>query len=410
MYLKKNYIMNEGYDNIQNLFSSGIGSKIQINRKKFLDLSLCAGSLILGHNSKVFKDSLNEVSKSNISNFAAKNIYAYNFSQTLKKVFPGYSKFIYCNSGTEAVFKSLRVARAITKKKLIISVTGSWHGSTSELLYSSDSKLNNIELSQGLEKQAKKNIKFIPYNNILFSKKILDKYKRKIMCIIIEPIQACLPQDAKEYLKFLNDYSEKNKILMIFDEMITGIRFNCSSAQNEFKLNPSISTFGKILGGGLPMGIIALKKDVVKKLNKNNKKVFFGGTFSGNSINTFVANKVINYILKNKRNIFEDLEKKSNFLEAELNNFFQEENYDAKCFRSFSMLRIVFTKKNVKNRFQRDFFEKRKNEKVNKFKKFLLSKNIYYPTNGIIFLARSTTFNDLKYLLKMIKIGFKKVF
>ena len=158
------------------------------------------------------------------------------------------------------------------------------------------------------------------------------------------------------------------------------------------------------------MGIIALKKDVVKKLNKNNKKVFFGGTFSGNSINTFVANKVINYILKNKRNIFEDLEKKSNFLEAELNNFFQEENYDAKCFRSFSMLRIVFTKKNVKNRFQRDFFEKRKNEKVNKFKKFLLSKNIYYPTNGIIFLARSTTFNDLKYLLKMIKIGFKKVF
>ena len=67
MYLKKNYIMNEGYDNIQNLFSSGIGSKIQINRKKFLDLSLCAGSLILGHNSKVFKDSLNEVSKSNIS-------------------------------------------------------------------------------------------------------------------------------------------------------------------------------------------------------------------------------------------------------------------------------------------------------------------------------------------------------
>ena len=117
MYLKKNYIMNEGYDNIQNLFSSGIGSKIQINRKKFLDLSLCAGSLILGHNSKVFKDSLNEVSKSNISNFAAKNIYAYNFSQTLKKVFPGYSNFIYCNSGTEAVFKSLRVARAITKKK-----------------------------------------------------------------------------------------------------------------------------------------------------------------------------------------------------------------------------------------------------------------------------------------------------
>ena len=84
----------------------------------------------------------------------------------------------FVNSGTEAVMKSLRVARAISKKKLIISVTGSWHGSTSELLYTNNNKLKNIELSSGLDINFKKNLKFIPYNNIDESKKILKKYKK----------------------------------------------------------------------------------------------------------------------------------------------------------------------------------------------------------------------------------------
>ena len=145
---------------------------------------------------------------------------------------------------TEAVMKSLRVARAISKK-LIISVTGSWHGSTSELLYTNNNKLKNIELSSGLDINFKKNLKFIPYNNIDESEKDFKKYKKNIMCIIIEPIQGCLPIEAKKYLQFLSDYSKKNNLTLIFDEMITGLRFNCSSAQDQLSLInfcPSIST------------------------------------------------------------------------------------------------------------------------------------------------------------------------
>ncbi len=410
MFLKKNFVMNEGYQDKNNLFSYGKGSSIFLKKRKILDLSLCAGSLILGHNSKIFKKSLREVANKNISNFAAKNEHAYNFSNTLKKIYPKYSKFIFCNSGTEAVFKSLRVARAVTKKNLIISVTGSWHGSTSELLYTSNKNLKSIELSDGLEKSAKKNIKFIPYNNIKESEKILKKYEKKIMCIIIEPIQGCLPINAKKYLEFLNNFSNKKNIILIFDEMITGLRLDCSSVQNKLNLNPAISTFGKCLGGGLPIGIIALKKEIVKKLNRQDKKVFFGGTFSGNSINTFVGNKVVNYILKNKKKIFEDLNKKSKFLENNLNNFLNKNKYDASCFRVSSMLRIVFTKKNIKNRLQRDFFEKKNNKKMIKFRSFLMKKNIYFPSSGIIFLATSTSFQDIKYLLKNIRSGFKKIY
>ena len=406
----QNFLYNEGYENLNNLFSSGKGSNIYINNKKFLDLSLCAGSIILGHNSGIYRKSSREILKKNLSNFAAKNIHAAEFAKTLNKVLPKYSKFIFCNSGTEAVMKSLRVARAISKKNIIISVTGSWHGSTSELLFTNNNKLQNVELSDGLDKNFKKNLKFIPYNNIELSKKILNRYKNKIMCIIIEPIQGCLPTEAKKYLNFLNNYSKKNNITLIFDEMITGLRFNCSSVQDQFKLNPSISTFGKCFGGGLPIGIIALKKDVLLKLKKNEKKIFFGGTFSGNSINSFLSNKTVKYIIKNKKNIFVNLEKKAIYLEKNLNDFLVKNNFDAKCFRFASMLRIVFTKKEITNRSQRDFFENKNKKKISLFKNFMFKNNIYYSNSGIIFLAVTTSYKDLDYFIDTSKKAFKKIY
>ena len=405
-----NYLLNEGYDNLNNLFTSGVGSNIFINNKKYLDLSLCAGSHILGHNPKIFQKSIKELTKFGISNFAAKNTHAVELSKTLKKILPQYSKFIFCNSGTEAVMKSLRIARAVTKKNLIISVTGSWHGSTSELLFTNNNKLKNIELSSGLDKNFKKNLKFIPYNDIKKSKTILNQYKKKIMCVIIEPIQGCLPMKAKKYLNFLDDYCKKNKLTLIFDEMITGLRFNCSSVQNQFKLNPSISTFGKCFGGGLPIGIIGIKKNIFEKLSKNKKKIFFGGTFSGNSINMFVSNKLVKYIYKHKNFIFSDLDKKSEYLQKEINYFLEEHNIDANCTRFSSIIRLVFTKKNIINRSERDFMEQKKKKLITKFRNYLFKHKIYYPSSGIIFIASSTSYKDIKYLIKNIKNAFKKIY
>ncbi len=402
-----NFLLNEGYDDLNDLFTSGEGSNIYINKKKYLDLSLCAGSLILGHNPIVFQKSVKNILRLGISNFAAKNKYAVEFSKTLKGIFPEYEKFVFCNSGTEAVMKSLRIARAVTKKNIIISVTGSWHGSTSELLYTNNNKLGNEELSSGLDLNFKKNLKFIPYNDIQTSEITLNKYKKQIMCVIIEPIQGCLPTEAKKFLKFLDNYCKKNKLILIFDEMITGLRFNCSSVQNQFDLKPSITTFGKCFGGGLPIGIIGIKKGIIKKLNKNKKKIFFGGTFSGNSQISYVANESVKFIIRNKKKIFPKIEKKAIFFEKTLNNFFNTNNYDAKCYRFSSMLRIVFSKKNIKNRYQRDFLEKSKKASIINFKNFLFKNRVYLSRSGIIFLATTTSKKDLLNLIQTIKKTFK---
>ena len=404
-----NFLLNEGYDTLENLFTSGKGSNIYIKNKRYLDLSLCAGSHILGHNPIIFQKSIKNMLKLGISNFAAKNKYAVDFSKTLKKIFPKYEKFVFCNSGTEAVMKSLRIARAVTKKNIIISVTGSWHGSTSELLYTNNNKLESVELSSGLDLNFKNNLKFIPYNDIRASEITLNKYKKQIMCVIVEPIQGCLPTEAKKFLKFLDNYCKKNKLILIFDEMITGLRFNCSSVQNQFNLEPSISTFGKCFGGGLPIGIIGIKKNIIKKLDKNKKKIFFGGTFSGNSINTFIANRLVRYVYKNKKNIFDSLDKKSEFIQKEINLFLKKNNIDANCVRFSSMIRLVFTKKNIINRSQRDFFENQKKKIISEFRKYLFKNKIYYPSSGIIFIATSTSYKQINHFIRISKKAFKKI-
>jgi glutamate-1-semialdehyde aminotransferase len=204
-----NYLLNEGYDNNIKV-SKGYKSKIIINNKNYLDLSFCAGTLILGHNSKIYKDSLNKIIKNKISNFAVPNIYAEKMSELLNNTFPHYKKFIFCNSGSESVLKAIRIAKAISKKDLIVSVSGSWHGSIDQFLFSADKNLSPIANCDGLSNFYKKNLKIIPYNDIEKSKKILNRIKNKISAIIIEPIQACLPmEDAVKYLKFLEKFSKK---------------------------------------------------------------------------------------------------------------------------------------------------------------------------------------------------------
>ena len=179
----KNIILNEGYHNSKVLFDKGINDKVYIKKKSYIDLSNCAGSLILGHNHRIFKESIKKYLHNNLSIFAHPNLHAKNFSQTIKKIFPNFLNIIYCNSGTEAVSKALRISRAINyKKKYIVSVSGSWHGSVDQLLFYPGKKMKPTPLSSGITKNDKKNIIIIPYGDIILSKKILDK-KKKILIV-----------------------------------------------------------------------------------------------------------------------------------------------------------------------------------------------------------------------------------
>jgi glutamate-1-semialdehyde 2,1-aminomutase len=402
------YILNEGY-NKKNIFDYANKSYIYKGKKKYIDLSYGAGTLILGNQSKIFVNSIKKILNKKISIIGTPNQEAVKYSKLLKKLFPRYSKFIFCNTGSEAITKSLRIANAITGKNLIISVTGSWHGSVDKTLFTSNKSLQSFPVSNGLGEFNKKNIKFIPYNDIKKSKKILDKNKKKISCLLIEPIQASLPQlNIEKYLNFLVKYCNKNNIIILFDEMITGIRYKGSSVQQILNLQPDISTFGKCFGGGFPIGIIALTDKLQKKLSQLKKDVFFGGTFSGNQISTFVGRKTVEYIHKNKKKIFDHLEKKGSYIEKEIKKFININNLNANILRCESMLRIIFSKKLPKDRVERDFLEKNKKKTVDNFRNFLLNQGLYYPSNGILFISYQNSKNDVKKIIKSINAALLK--
>ena len=401
-----NFILNEGYQKTNVFFEEGYKDKIIHQGKAYIDLSNCAGSLILGHNSKIYREILKKYLKINGSNFAHPNNYAVNYSKTIKKIFPRFEKIIFCNSGTEAVTKALRISRTLNKKECIVSVVGSWHGSVDSLLFQPDNKLRPQFLSDGVSNNDKKKIIFIPYNDIEASRKILNKNKNKINSIIIEPIQACLPlNNSKRYLKFLRDFCNKNNSTLIFDEIITGIRSDKNSVQQNYNIKPDITTIGKIAGGGMPIGVIGISQNVDKKIKE--KKIFYGGTFSGNSLSSFVGNETLKYLIKNKT-IIKNVNKKSKYFQDILNQFIYINKMNLKIYRYSSILRIVYTKNKIDNRTQRDFFENKISKKIDYFKKFLFQKNIYYPSSGIIFFSEATTYKNIDYVIKNIKIGFKK--
>ena len=407
-----NTVFNEGYYNNQKFFfTKGLNDNIFTKKKKFIDLSFCSGANLLGHNTYVEKKIFRKYSKSNISNFSSPNIYADQLSKVILKILPFFSKVIFCNSGSEANIKALRICRAITKKDKVISVTGSWHGSVDEFLFQTSNKLKKKSLSDGLTAETQKNTIYIPYNNIDYSKKILDQNKNSISCIFIEPIQGCLPNNnQKKYLKFLEKYCKDNNIFLVFDEMITGVRTNLESAQKFFGIKTDISTFGKAFGNGVPIGFIAIT-DKIENLIKNKKlKIYFGGTFSGNSLTSFLAKEYLLYLIKNKKKIFSYLEKVSSLFQEEINNYCVKYNISARVYRFCSMLRLVYSTKKVNNRFIRDFLENFKRKEIINFKKYILKKNIYYPANGIIFFSYSSSIKNVNYIIKTFKLGLKKYF
>ncbi len=399
-------LLNEGYNQKATFFKKGKGSVVYSKNKSYIDLSCGAGTMLLGHNSKIYKKSLKKYINTGLSNFAHPNISALALSKNLKKIYPQFEKFVLCSSGAEANIKALRIARAATNKNVIINVSGSWHGSIDQLLYNANTKNKSYKLSDGIDETLSKNLKFIPFNDIEKSKKILNKHLKKICCVLVEPIQGGFPtSESINYLKFLDSYCRKNNIILYFDEILSGIRINCSSVQNTFKIKSDISTFGKIIGGGMPIGIIGVSKKILLKIKKKRKKIFFGGTYSGNSLTAFVGNETLTFIIKNKKKIFSKIEKDSKLIHNKVNNFITENKIDAKMIRFHSLIRVIFTNKKIKNRPQRDFFERKKLIQREKFINYLKKNGIYFPGNGVICLSYSITGRQVNHVIKKIKDG-----
>ena len=259
-------------------------------------------SLILGHRAKQVYASVRD--QLNLGwMYGTVNKKTIELSEKISKVVPVAEKIRYVSTGTEATMYAVRLARAITKKKIIAKIDGGWHGYTTDLLKTVNYPFNQSE-SSGLTDE--KHILSIPYNDLENSLRVLKSVKNDLAGIIIEPVlggAGCIPA-TKDYLKGLQEYAKKANAFFMLDEIVTGFRFRNGCLYSTMSLDPDIVTLGKIVGGGFPIGVICAKNEIMRyadtqSFSRKERAYIGGGTFSANPMTMTAGSATLDFLGKN---------------------------------------------------------------------------------------------------------------
>jgi glutamate-1-semialdehyde 2,1-aminomutase len=305
--------------------SSSGKNLVDVDENKYTDYWMGHWSLILGHGPKQIKNALKkQIEKSWM--YGTVNEQTIKLSEIISKTVPVAEKIRYVTSGTEATMYAVRLARSVTGRKIIAKIDGGWHGYTSDLLKSVNWPFTESE-SSGVVNEEK--IISIPYNDLEKSLEILKTVSNDLAGIIIEPILGgggCIPA-TPEYLKGIQEFAHKNKSLFILDEIVTGFRFRFGCLYPTMKLDPDIVTLGKIVGGGLPIGVMCGKKEIMEFADTTGKKksersYIGGGTFSANPMSMTSGFATLTELKKSKNIIYPKINSLGEFARCELGKVF----------------------------------------------------------------------------------------
>ena len=275
-----------------------------VDSNKYVDYWMGHWSLVLGHAQKqIQKKAIGQLKKGWMHGTSNEN--AISLSEKISKAVPVAEKIRYASTGTEATMYSVRLARAVTGKKIIAKIDGGWHGYTTDLLKTVNWPFD-ISESQGLTDE--EHIVSLPLNNLQESLNILNSVKNDLAGVLVEPVLGgggAIPA-TQEYLQGVQEMTKKNNALFMLDEIVTGFRFRYGCIYPTMKLDPDIVTLGKIVGGGFPIGVICGKDEIMEHANtsvnsKKSRTYIGGGTFSANPL-TMIAGDTTLDILKNKKN------------------------------------------------------------------------------------------------------------
>lgn len=295
---------------------------------EFIDFCCSWGPLILGHNHpKVYEKIV--ATLQNGASFGAPTRLENELAELILSKNKFIDKIRFTSSGTEAVMSALRLARGYTKKDKIIKFEGCYHGHSDSLLVKAGSGLVTFgeSSSAGVPESFAKETLVLPLNDIEALKKCIEEHKGEIACAIIEPIPAnngLLLQELS-FLKFLREICTENNILLFFDEVISGFRVAFSGAAEHYGITPDIVTYGKIIGGGLPVGAYGAKKEIMACISPDGP-VYQAGTLSGNPV--AMAAGIAQLTECAKPGFYEELEQKTKDFLAPINAHAKAKNYD----------------------------------------------------------------------------------
>ncbi|RAP52724.1 MAG: glutamate-1-semialdehyde-2,1-aminomutase [Methanosphaera sp. rholeuAM130] len=382
------------------------GSKLfDVDGNEYIDYCLGYGPIIMGHaNDKIVEESIRQVGLG--TDYGVPSQQEVQLAKEVVKRVPCAEMVRFCNSGTEATMSAIRLARGITGRDKIIKFEGAYHGAHDTVLVKSGSGAVGIPDCPGIPEDATKNTILVAFNDEEAIRKTIEENKDEIACIIVEPIMGnigCIPPK-DGYLKFLREITEENNIIFIIDEVITGFRIAKGGAQEYYNVTPDLVTFGKILGGGFPIGAIAGKKEYIEQFAPSGK-IYQAGTFSGNpmSIN---AGLVTMNLLNDK--FYKDLHDKGEYFRSGIKDILNRLNLNYQVTGVESMSELYFTENEVCD------FESLKNVDTKSFDKYfhrLLENGVFVAPSQYecIFLSSAHTTEDLDKTLDAIETALKSI-
>lgn len=327
--------------------AKGEGSHIyDVDGNSYVDHCLAYGPLILGHADKtVVSDLTNQLTMGTAYGAPTEN--EIKLSREVINRIPSAEMVRFTNSGTEATMSAIRVARGFTKRDKIVKFEGAYHGAHDYCLVKGGSGAACLPDSLGIPVDTTKNTLTVPFNDEEALIELIEKEGENIACIIMEVVMGnigCVePKDG--YLEFLRKITEENGIVLIFDEVITGFRLATGGAQEYYGVTPDMTTLGKIVGGGLPMGAFCGKKEIMELVAPNGP-VYQAGTFSGNPISVQAGLSTLKQLNKD---FYTSLNKKGEFLRSNIHDIVDELSLDISPVGLGSMFQIYFNPNEVTN-------------------------------------------------------------
>jgi glutamate-1-semialdehyde 2,1-aminomutase len=289
----------------------GQGSHIwDADGNEYIDYIGSWGPLILGHAAPLVIDAITKAAKNGTS-FGASTPAEADLADLVISAFPHMQKVRFVSSGTEATMSAIRLARGYTKRKYIVKFEGCYHGHSDALLVKAGSGVATLGIpgSAGVPEEFTQFTLALPYNDICALDAAFEKFKHQIACVIVEPVvgnMGCVPP-ARGYLEALRAITKNEKTLLIFDEVMTGFRLAYGGAQELYGIQPDLTTMGKIIGGGLPVGAYGGPSEIMDLIAPLGP-VYQAGTLSGNPLAMAAGYTTLRY-LRDHKEIYARLDK-----------------------------------------------------------------------------------------------------
>ena len=312
---------------------------------QFIDFCGSWGPLILGHNHAKVRDKVTEVMQNGMS-FGAPTALENELAELIIKNNKLVEKIRFTSSGTEAVMSAIRLARGYTKRDKILKFEGCYHGHSDSLLVKAGSGLVTFgeSSSAGVPQSFAAETIVIPLNDTTALTEAFAQFKDQIAAVIIEGVPAnngLLIQD-KIYIEFLQNICKENQTLLIFDEVITGFRLGFEGAAAYYGVKPDIVTYGKIIGGGLPVGMYGASSEIMSHISPDGG-VYQAGTLSGNPVAMAAGIAQLTELLRS--GFYKELNNKTAEFAESIKRFVTARNYKVKIFYIGSIFWFAFTEK-----------------------------------------------------------------